>query len=288
MCKNSKRKGKKLIEDFVLMDDLFFRFVADYNIPLIELMLNIIIEKKVKVIHMMPQKDEANLKYRSVVFDVLAKDIYGVLYNIEMQHGAEGAHAKRARYHSSMLDYNHTKKGKKDFSVLPETFVIMICDIDILSGHKAIYHVDRFVKETNKAFGDEQHIIYINSSYHDKNDKSDLALLIHDMICTDYNNMYYNVIRESVKRAKNPEGVIYQKMSKVLDEQYNYGVKVGEKEGLKSGVQKGRKEHAKEVAMRLLAKKQYSYEEVAEISGYPKDSISLLVQETEYHYTTKK
>lgn len=299
---------RKFIEDFALMDDLFFRFVVDGNIPLIELMLSIIIDKKVKVLNMAPQKDEANLRGRSVIFDVFVKDENGTLYNIEVQHGSSGAHRKRARYNSSMLDYNHIKKGEKGFSSLPETFVIMICDNDVLDGEKAIYHIDRYVKEMEMDFNDEAHIIYINSSYQEENDKTDLAYLIHDMMCTDYEKMHYNEIKECVRRAKNPKGVIYKQMSKVLEEQYQYGVVIGEEKGLKLGEEKGfklgekkglqlgeekglklgRDEMAKEVAIRLLERKQYSYDEIAEISGYPKDSVYLLAKETECSYGVKK
>ena len=45
-----------------------------------------------------------------------------------------------------------------------------------------IYHIDRTAKETGKLFGDESHIIYVNSQI---KDEFALGKLIHDFSCTD-------------------------------------------------------------------------------------------------------
>ena len=49
-----------------------------------------------------------------------------------------------------------------------------------------IYHVDRTVIETGKLFGDEAHIIYVNSQIHDE---SALGKLMYDFYCTDAGKM---------------------------------------------------------------------------------------------------
>lgn len=52
----------------------------------------------------------------------------------------------------------------------------------------SIYHIDRTIRETGESFGDESHIIYVNSQI-----KDDMALgkLMHDFSCTSAKDMYY-------------------------------------------------------------------------------------------------
>ena len=46
------------------------------------------------------------------------------------------------------------------------------------------------IKETGKLFGDESHIIYVNSKI---KDESALGKLMHDFSCTDDKNMKYKI-----------------------------------------------------------------------------------------------
>lgn len=104
---------------------------------------------------------------RSVRLDIHAVDTVGKKYNIEVQRADKGAGAKRARYHSSVIDANSLLPGS-EFIELPETYVIFITEKDVMNGNKAVYHVDRIVKETGKNFEDEAHIIYANGAYQDE------------------------------------------------------------------------------------------------------------------------
>ena len=63
-----------------------------------------------------------------------------------------------------MLDYHELEKSR-DFKELPETFVIFITENDVLHGDEKIYHIDRFIRESEKIFDDGTHIIYVNGSY---------------------------------------------------------------------------------------------------------------------------
>ena len=64
----------------------------------------------------------------------------------------------------------------------PETYIIFITKGDIFGANKALYHIDRIVKETKKSFGDEAHIIYVNSKIQNN---AVLGRLMHDFYCTD-------------------------------------------------------------------------------------------------------
>ena len=49
-----------------------------------------------------------------------------------------------------------------------------------------MYHIDRIVKEIKKPFGDEAHIIYVNSKIQNN---TELGKIMHDFYCTDANDI---------------------------------------------------------------------------------------------------
>ena len=53
-----------------------------------------------------------------------------------------------------MIDSQALKSGEESDS-LPETYVIFITEHDVLQGGLGIYHIDRMVRETKKAFEDD-------------------------------------------------------------------------------------------------------------------------------------
>ena len=48
-----------------------------------------------------------------------------------------------------MLDYHNVNKNEK-FKEMPETFVILITEHDVLEDEEQIYHIERMVLETKK------------------------------------------------------------------------------------------------------------------------------------------
>lgn len=95
---------------------------------------------------------------------------------MEIQRADRGAGAKRARYHSSLIDANVTEPGEK-LENLVETYIIFLTECDVLGKGKPIYHIDRVIKETGENFGDEAHILYVNGEYRDE---SPIGILMHD------------------------------------------------------------------------------------------------------------
>lgn len=68
-----------------------------------------------------------------------------------------------------------------------------------------IYHIDRMVKETGDLFGDESHIIYVNSQI---KDESALGKLMNDFACTNAKDMKYKILADRVRYFKEDEKVI--------------------------------------------------------------------------------
>jgi len=85
--------------------------------------------------------------------------------------------------------------------------VIFITENDILEKGKPIYHINRYIEETNELFDDGQHIIYVNSQVQDE---TALGKLMHDFYCTSAENMNYDELAKKVNYFKEDErGVKY-------------------------------------------------------------------------------
>lgn len=101
---------------------------------------------------------------RNITLDVDAMDENGEEIDIEVQGNSEGAHVRRARYHSSMVDSRMLKEGQA-FRELKDSYVIFIYKHDKFRKGLPLHHVERYVGETNEQFRDGSHIIYVNGNY---------------------------------------------------------------------------------------------------------------------------
>lgn len=206
------------IKNLRLIDDNFMTKVFEDK-ECVEILLKAIIKKNdLKVSSVNVQYDIKNLQGRSVRLDVLAEDKDGKMYNIEIQRNNHGAIPKRARYNSSLLDANITDAGE-DYKNLAETYIIFITEGDIFGANKALYHVDRIVKETKKSFGDEAHIIYVNSKIQNN---TVLGRLMHDFYCTDAKDIKNRKLAKRVKFFKEDKKGV-KIMSNVFEEIKNEG-----------------------------------------------------------------
>ena len=192
-----------LIENFRLMDDTFMSKCLENAPECIELILQIILGKKdLKVVKSQTEYPIKNLQGRGVRFDVFARDSKGKEYDIEIQRAKDGAEPKRARYNSALMDANALKSGE-DFDNLRDTYVIFITENDVMGGGKDVYQIDRMIRELDcKAFGDGTHIIYVNGA---TRSKSDIGKLMHDFLCSNAAEMYFDLLKRRVSEFKDSE-----------------------------------------------------------------------------------
>ena len=154
-------------------------------------------------------------------FLLQAVDRQNRVYNIEIQRNDKGAGVKRARYNSGVIDANVTEPGEQ-YEKLNETYVIFITENDVLGHGLPIYHIDRVIKEIGESFGDESHIIYVNSQI---KDETALGKLMHDFSCTSAKDMFYEVLADRVHYFKEDEkGVAV--MCKVMEDMRNEAAKM--------------------------------------------------------------
>lgn len=192
------------IKEMRLIDDIFMSKVFEDR-ACAEVLLRAILKKNdLKVKNVNVQYDIKNLQGRSVRLDILAEDEIGKIYDIEVQRSNTGADAKQARYNSSLLDANITEPGDT-YKKLAETYVIFITESDVFKAGKAVYHIDRVIRETKKIFEDEAHIIYVNSQ---KQNNTTLGRIMHDFYCKDAKDVKNKTLKNRIKFFKeDKEGV---------------------------------------------------------------------------------
>ncbi|MCC8111686.1 MAG: Rpn family recombination-promoting nuclease/putative transposase [Ruminococcus sp.] len=255
------------------IDDIFFRCIFKDNIPLTELVLRIILEKDdISVISAKTQFDLANLYGKSAMLDAVAIDSTGKTFNIEVQKQSEGAVPKRARYNNSLLDIHSLRSGG-EHNDLPETYIIFLAEKDVIGANLPIYHIERCILETNKLFGDESHIIYVNGE--NKSD-TELGKLMQDFTSADYKTMHYELLTNEVEFLKNNESGA-SKMCDIMEVAIKEAREEAEEMAYKAERAKEAAERAAEEFKRLtierLLDKNMSYEEISEITSVTIEEI---------------
>ena len=110
------------------------------------------------------------------------------------------------------MDANLLRKGEK-FDELPETYVVFITEHDVIGKGRPLYHISRYIFDTNESFNDGSHILYVNGAYRDE---TPIGKLMHDslaqprMICTmaswqnglDFSKKVRKVLQSCVERWK--------------------------------------------------------------------------------------
>ena len=195
----------QIIGEMDLFDDDLMSMVFDKNIQATELLLKVILKRDdIVVISVAGQREFQNpiVGGRNIRLDILVQDCSGKFYNVEVQKKPEGAHIRRARFNSSMLDSRMLKEGQ-EFSELRDSYVVFITQTDIFGHGMPIYTINRYFEEIDSAFEDGSHIVYVNGSY--KGDDA-IGKLMHDFGCKRSEDIYYPELAEGVKHFKEEEG----------------------------------------------------------------------------------
>ena len=183
-------------------------------------------------------------EYKGVRLDVYAKDEYQSHYNVEMHVERKAALGKRSRYYQSQMDMELLLSGE-DYSELPNTYVIFICDFDPFGEEKYRYVFEMQCKESKQTnLEDGRTILFLNT--HGKNEsevpkelvtflryvKADLAES-EEAFDDPYVEQLQKFIRK-VKRSREMEErfMIFEEM---LKEEHAQGLEEGRREGLVEG-----------------------------------------------------
>ena len=245
------------------MDDTFMSKCLENAPECIELILQIILGKKdLKVVKSQTEYPIKNLQGRGVRFDVFARDSEDKEYDIEIQRAKDGAEPKRARYNSALMDANALKSGE-DFDRLRDTYVIFITENDVMGKDLDLYVFDRVDKAAGLDLHDGTHIIYVNGATHSK---SDIGKLMHDFLCSNAAEMYFDILKRQVSQFKNSEeGRHY--MCEAMERIEARGEARGLVRGKREGIAEGKLKNMFATAKRLLANGKLKMKEIAECTG---------------------
>lgn len=258
----------ELIAGLRLLDDNFFSEALDGKIAPVQYILNTILERDdLRVLHTEAQVEYKSATRRSIKLDIRAVDTEGRVMDIEIQRAEQGAGVRRARFHSSMIDRTLLAKGD-DFEDLVDTYVIFITEKDKFGAGLPLYHVERTIPELNHTvFGDGAHIIYVNGEFRDL--ENPIGRLMHDMNCTDADEMLNPLLAEEVRYLKETEGGRVQ-MCRAFEEIAF--------EAAKEAAEKATHEKAIDTALKMIARGRMTLEEISEDSGLPLDEVKELAQ----------
>ena len=196
-------KVNKIVDDLTLFDDDLMSLVFDENIPATQLVLRIILNRDIIVKSVEGQDELKNplVRGRDIRLDVHAIDEDGEEIDIEVQGDSDGAHVRRARFHSAMVD-SRMLEATDDFKMLKDSYVIFIYKHDKFRKGLAIYRADRTVLETGKPLNDGSHIIYVNGMY---KGNDEIGKLIQDFHAKTSENMHYKELADGVHHFKETE-----------------------------------------------------------------------------------
>ncbi len=199
------RTIEQIVDGMSLFDDDLMSMVFDGNTGATEFLLKIILKKDdIQVISVVGQRELQSpvVGGRNIRLDILAKDSTGKHYNVEVQKKPEGAHIRRARFNSSMMDSRMLKAGQA-FSELQDSYMVFITQTDIFGHGIPIYTINRHFEEIDDIFDDGSHIVYVNGEY---KGNDEIGKLLHDFGCTESRDMYYPELAKGVKHFKEEGG----------------------------------------------------------------------------------
>ena len=136
-----------------------------------------------------------------------------------------------------------------------DTYVIFITEKDVMKKGLDVYSFDRVDKNAGLDLGDGTHIIYVNGA---TRSATEIGKLVHDLLCSDAAEMYFDILRKQVSQFKNSEEGRYV-MCKAMERI--------EARGEARGMRKGKRETMLATAKRLLANGKLMLKEIAECTG---------------------
>ena len=101
-------------------------------------------------------------RYRGIRMDVYVKDENNTCFDVEMQVRTDSIE-KRSRYYHSHMDMDALQRGL-EYELLPDSYVIFICDFDPVGAGKYVYTEGRYYLEAPEyPVQDGHHTIFLST-----------------------------------------------------------------------------------------------------------------------------
>ena len=217
----------KRVQEFRLIDDVFFEVFAE-DIPACQEIIRTILEDPELIVHdVVVQSSKRNLYGRSVRLDALCSLGDGTKCNIEVQRSDRDDHLKRARFNASSITVRESGPGER-FEDILELYIIYISEFDFLKGGLTTYHIDKVIRENREVVDDGLHEIFVNTAV---DDGSSIAGLMSCFTRKEVTNREFPAVTRRFQELKSEggAGAVCEIMEKYLKEAEKNGEKAGEK-----------------------------------------------------------
>ena len=182
------------------------------------------------VIDQKTQYRVSNVISRDVVFDVLAQDASGKLYNIEIQRADAIDHSRRVALYAAELITEFMRKGSP-VDDTPEVYIFYLSETDLLCTNQCIDWVGKKLLKSGLDYEDGIHIAFANAEV---DDASDVAKLMQYFKKADPDDPSQGALSRRVflmKREKEGEAIMCQISDKIFSEGKREGKMEGRLEG---------------------------------------------------------
>ena len=235
-----------------LSDDfLFAKVMEDEAVlrPVVEKILDIRIREMTIVQSQRMIEIEPDSK--GIRLDIMADDVAGSRYTVEMQNENEYNINKRSRYYHSMMDLDLLEKGKK-YNRLQKNIVIFICTFQpfVRSGRHRYFFEKRCVQEPELALEDGVTTVILSTKGTKKDIDEEMAAFLRyvedsrEEVADQSESSLVKLIHEKVRAVK--QSKVREAEYMKLQERDRDNFQRGRKEGLLEGRSQGKCEGLRE------------------------------------------
>ena len=263
---------REIVRKLRPIDDTLFRTMTKNNIPLVEHIIRVTLNRNdISILKVNTQDDIHQFeKAHSVILDCLAIDKKGTIYNIEVQKVNNRNLEKRVRYYSSLIDSRYSLEKGKEYEEIKELIVIFLMEEDYFKKGKQLYEVEKTIKGINLPFEDGRTTIFINA---ENKGREELDNLMQSLVARDYREMKDDVIRGITMYYK----TTVEGEEQVCDIVQAYAEKYAEKsydKGKTDGINLGRSEGIVQTLLNLASSGTISLDFAIKKSGLQKKEFS--------------
>ena len=161
---------KKTLQELTIKDNFMFGAVM-VDEKLCKEFLELVLGFQIRSIRVSKEKSMVyHPEYKGVRLDIMADDENQTHYNVEMQVKYKRDLGKRSRYYHSQMDMELLFSGA-DYEVLPDSYVIFICNFDPFGRKRYCYTFRNKCQEDDTVeLGDGSHTIFL-STYGENEDE---------------------------------------------------------------------------------------------------------------------
>ena len=269
----------KKFEELTFADHYIFEKVLQNREICQELLERLL---KIKIDHIeYPEIEKTISPYyetKGVRLDVYVKDSDKV-FDIELQNALDDDLPLRTRFYQSMIDTDNLLKGQ-DYSELPTSFIIFICNFDPFNLSLPIYtFTNRCEENYSLSLNDKTIRLIYNSTAYENEKNVDISAFL-EYICNQktvddftykIDSFVQNIKQQEVNRKE------YQTMNLHDRDNFLRGKKEGISEGITQGISQGAYEKAIETAKKML-KNNFSLEIIVECTGITLETVEELAK----------